>query len=61
MPVNDGQKITIEVEQQYHEYTERELKDLLSKLNIHDEYIGRNLNKVVNKLKKKLPIIDEKT
>ena len=37
MPVKDGQEITLEIEQQYHLYTENELKDVISKLNIVDE------------------------
>ena len=31
-PVKDGQEITLEVEQQYHQYTKDELKDIISKL-----------------------------
>lgn len=34
MPVEDGQEVTLEIEQQYHQYSREELKDIISKLNV---------------------------
>ena len=59
MPVKDGQEITLEIEQQYHQYTENELKDLLIKLNPDSDYIYNNIEAIITELKKQLPIINE--
>ena len=60
MPVKDGQEVTLEIEQQYHEYTEDELKDVISKLNIlckeqlTDELIDTIYQRITFKYKEKL-------
>ena len=61
MPVKDGQQITVEVEQKYHNYTEDELKDLILKLNLSSEYIRNNIDSVMSELEKQFPIISEET
>jgi hypothetical protein len=47
MPVKDGQTVSVEIEQQYHQYTEDELKDLILKLNPNDAYIASHVAKIV--------------
>lgn len=59
IPVKDGQELILEVEQQYHEYTKDELKDLLLKLNANDEFVRENIEKITEVFCKQLPIIDE--
>ncbi len=61
MPVKDGQEITLEVEQQYHQYTEDELRNILLKLNYNSEYVVLNIDEIIKELRKQLPIIDEET
>lgn len=61
MSVKDGQEVTIEIEQQYHEYTEDELKDVILKLSYDSEYIQNNIDIIMSELKTKLPIIDKAT
>ena len=51
MPVKDGQEILIEIEQQYHEYTEKELKDVICKLT--------NVETIYQEFKKKAPCVDK--
>jgi len=59
IPVKDGQEITLEIEQQYHEYTEDELKDVISKLIIFSgEQLTAELIEAV--YQKITPILEEK-
>ena len=51
MPVKDGQEILLEAEQQYHQYTKAEIKDVLLKLYCDD---------IIQKLEKNLNIIDKR-
>ena len=47
MPVKDGQTVSVEIEQQPHQYTKDELKDLILKLNPNDAYIASHVAKIV--------------
>lgn len=60
-PVKDGQEITLVFEQQYHEYLENEINDLLLNLYYSNEQIVDNLDILMNVLKKQVPIIDIET
>ena len=44
MPVKDGQKITVEIEQIYHPYSKEELKDIILKLNPKSDFISKYLD-----------------
>lgn len=61
MPVKDGQKIALEVEQQYHEYVDYELKNLIMELNPDNDYISKNIDSVIMELKRQIPVIDAET
>ncbi len=56
MPVKDGQVINVEVVQQYHQYGKDELKDVILKLNPNSEYIKENIDKLTDKIYKKITI-----
>ena len=60
VPVKDGQEIKLEIEQQYHEYTESELKDVILKLNQNSEYIKENIDIISEKFKKIFPVFNIK-
>ena len=53
MSVKDGQEITLEVEQRYHEYPEDELKDIILKLNSTNGFIKDNISQIVSTIHKK--------
>ena len=59
MPVKDGQKITVEYEQQYHEYTDNEIKDVIMKLNSSSKFIKEYIDKIIDTLKLSISIVDE--
>ena len=61
MPVKDGQEIILEIEQQYHEYVEDVLKDVVSKVCAGNNFITDNIGTLFDKLKKKIPVIDIET
>ncbi|MBR6409433.1 MAG: hypothetical protein IKS23_04260 [Alphaproteobacteria bacterium] len=50
--VKDGQEIILEVEQQYHKYSEDELKDVLEKLYQNDEVLAKNINEITKEILK---------
>ena len=56
MPVKDGQIVKVEVVQQYHQYSKDELKDVILKLNPNSEYIKENIEKLTNKIYKKITV-----
>lgn len=53
MPVENRQEITVEIEQQYHQYIEDELKDTILKLTSNS--VKDNLDKIIEELKKEIP------
>ena len=61
MSVKDTQIVTLEIEQQYHEYTNNEFADLLFKLNSDNQYIKENTETIIKELKKQISIIDDTT
>ena len=52
MPVKNGQEIILETEQQYHKYSEDELKDILKKLYQNDEVLAKNINEITKEILK---------
>lgn len=56
MPVKDGQVVTVEVVQQYHQYTKDELQDVILKLNPNSDYIKENIEKLTNKIYDKITV-----
>lgn len=56
MPVKDGQVVTVEVVQQYHQYTKDELKDVILKLNPNSDYIRQNINRLTDKIYDKITV-----
>jgi hypothetical protein len=52
MPVKDGQVVKVDFEQQPHQYSKSELKDVILKLNPNNNYIKNNIDKIVAKLAK---------
>lgn len=56
MPVKDGQVVKVEVVQQYHQYSKDELKDVILKLNPNSDYIRENINKLTDKIYKKITV-----
>lgn len=50
MPVKDGQEITLDIEQQYHQYFEDELKDVILKLNPNNGYIKDNIDDIITQI-----------
>lgn len=50
MPVKDGQTISVEVEQQPHQYSQGELRDLIIKLNPNSDFIRKNIDKLVKSI-----------
>ena len=50
--VKDGQEIILEIEQQYHKYSEDELKDILEKLYQNDEVLAKNINEITKEILK---------
>ena len=50
MPVKDGQKITVEVEQTLHPYTREELKETILKMYPNSEYIQKKIDKILKKM-----------
>lgn len=61
IPVKDGQEISLEVEQQYHQYRENEIKNLLFNLNSNNQQVLSKLNDIIVEIQKQVPIIDEKS
>ena len=62
MPVKDGQEITLEIEQQYHQYTEDDLKDILLKLyknNVSIEEIIQPLSAEFVKVDKRIELQED--
>ena len=47
---DNGQEITLEIEQQYHQYTENELRDIVSKLYYNNNNIEENMDQIVEKV-----------
>ena len=60
-PVKDGQEVTLEIEQQYHQYYEDELVYLLSDLKQSDRHMKSNVFSIINYLNKYIPVIDKET
>ena len=56
MPVKNGQIVKVEVVQQYHQYSKEELKDVILKLNPNSDYIKENIEKLTNKIYKKITV-----
>ena len=56
MPVKDGQVVTVEVVQQYHQYTKDELQDMILKLNPNSDYIRQNINRLTDKIYDKITV-----
>ena len=56
MPVKDGQVVTVEVVQQYHQYAKDELKDVILKLNPNSDYIRQNINRLTDKIYDKITV-----
>ena len=47
MPVQDGQVVSVEIVQQYHQYAKEDVQDLIRKLNPNSHYIQEHLDKIV--------------
>ncbi len=58
MPVKDGQVVTVEVAQQYYQYTKDELKDIILKLNPNSDYVKSKINKLTDKIYRKITVQD---
>lgn len=56
MPVKDGQVVTVEVVQQYHQYAKDELQDVILKLNPNSDYIRQNINCLTDKIYDKITV-----
>ena len=56
MPVKDGQIVKVDLVQQYHQYSKDELKDVILKLNPNSDYIKENIEKLTNKIYKKITV-----
>lgn len=56
MPVKDGQVVTVEVVQQYHQYAKDELQDVILKLNPNSDYIRQNINRLTDKIYDKITV-----
>lgn len=56
MPVKDGQVVTVEVLQQYHQYAKDELQDVILKLNPNSDYIRQNINRLTDKIYDKITV-----
>ncbi|MBP3686953.1 MAG: glycosyltransferase [Alphaproteobacteria bacterium] len=54
MPVKDGQIVTVEVIQKYHQYSKTELKEVILKLNPASDYIKSHIKKVTKKIYRKI-------
>ena len=54
--VKNGCEITVEYEQQYHQYSKNELKELVTNLNHNNEYVNEHTDYVVAKLLEKLSV-----
>ena len=61
LPVKDGQEITIEIEQQYHEYTDSELRKIVLNVNADSDYTKENTDSIMNKIKTYIPVTDDET
>ncbi len=56
MPVKDGQMVKVEVQQQYHQYQKNELQDLILKLNPNSDFIKNDIQKITDKVYRKIHI-----
>ncbi len=56
MPVKDGQVVTVEIVQQYHQYAKDELQDVILKLNPNSDYIRQNINRLTDKIYDKITV-----
>lgn len=54
IPVKDGQIVTVEVIQKYHQYSKTELKEVILKLNPASDYIKSHIKKVTKKIYRKI-------
>ena len=54
MPVKNGQIVKVDVVQKYHQYTKDELKDVILKLNPNSDYIKENIDKITDRIYKKI-------
>ena len=56
MPVKDGQVVTVEIVQQYHQYAKDELQDVILKLNPNSDYIRQNIKRLTDKIYNKITV-----